>query len=50
MTRCWIDVSEDPMFANNQKVTVYWERIAEKYNEAKPPHAYMRQREQLSKH
>ena len=50
LTRCWIDVSKDPVFANNQKITAYWERIAEKYNEAKPPYAYKRRREQLRKH
>ena len=38
------------MFANNQKVTAYWERIAEKYNAAKPAYAYKRHREQLRKH
>ena len=38
------------MFAHNQKVTTYWERIAEKYNVAKPPTAYKRQREPLRKH
>ena len=39
------------MFANNQKVTAYWERIAEKYNVAKPAYAYKRHREeQLRKH
>ena len=50
LTRCWIDVSEDPVYANTQKVTAYWERIAEKYNAAKPAYAYKRHREQLRKH
>ncbi|XP_047940201.1 uncharacterized protein LOC125187621 [Salvia hispanica] len=45
-----IDVSEDPVYANNQRVAAYWERIAEKYNAAKPANAYKRHREQLRKH
>ncbi|XP_047965699.1 glutathione S-transferase T3-like [Salvia hispanica] len=45
-----IDVSEDPVYANNQRVTAYWERIAEKYNAAKPANAYKRHKEQLRKH
>ncbi|XP_047940971.1 glutathione S-transferase T3-like [Salvia hispanica] len=43
-------MKKDPVFANNQKVIAYWERIAEKYNVAKPPTAYKRQREPLRKH
>ena len=50
LTRCWIDFSRDPVYANNQRVTAYWERIAEKYNAAKPAYAYKRHREQLRKH
>ena len=50
LTRCWIAISEDPVFANNQKICAYWKRIAEKYSEAKPPTAYKRQREPLHKH
>ena len=50
LTRCWIDVSEDPVYANNQKVIAHWERIAKKYNAAKPAYTYKRRREQLRKH
>ncbi|XP_041999647.1 glutathione S-transferase T3-like [Salvia splendens] len=50
LARCWIDISKDPVFAINQKQIAYWERIAERYNEAKPPAAYKRHREQLCKH
>ena len=42
LTRCWIDISDDPVFPNNQKQIAYWERIPDKYNEGKPPHAYKR--------
>ena len=40
----------DPVFVNNQKVTAYWECIAEKYNASKPLTIYKRQLEQLRKH
>ena len=50
LMRCWIDISEYPLFANNQRQVAYWERIANKYNEAKPPAAYKRPREPLHKH
>ena len=49
LTRCWIDISEDLVFANNQKISAYWECIAEKYD-AKPPTAYKLEREPFRKH
>ena len=50
LTKCWVDILEDPVFANNQKKIAYWERIADRYNEAKPAASYKRHREQLRKH
>ncbi|XP_042018888.1 glutathione S-transferase T3-like [Salvia splendens] len=50
LTKCWVDISEDPVFANNQRQITYWERIDVRYNEVKPAASYKRHREQLRKH
>lgn len=50
LTMCWVDILEDPVFANNQRKIAYWERITECYNAIKPAVVYKRRREQLHKH
>ena len=36
LTKCWVDISKDLVFANNQRQIANWERITGRYNETKP--------------
>ncbi|KAL1559585.1 hypothetical protein AAHA92_09911 [Salvia divinorum] len=50
LARCWIDISEDPIYSNNQKVVKYWGHIAERYNSLRTVGSKKRSDEQLRKH
>ncbi|KAL1558574.1 hypothetical protein AAHA92_09022 [Salvia divinorum] len=49
LVQCWIDISEDPIYSNNQTMSRLWNRIKERYNEFKPHWPYKRNKEQLRK-
>jgi hypothetical protein len=37
LCRSWLNVSQDPVTGTGQKVTAFWKRVFEHYNEFKPP-------------
>ena len=50
LARCWADVSDDPIFSNNQRIKRSWSRISEKYEAVKPAGAKVRNNDQFRKH
>ncbi|XP_042039643.1 uncharacterized protein LOC121785325 [Salvia splendens] len=49
VAQCWVDISEDSIWANNQTSSRMWDRIEARYNEVKPIWEYKRTKVQLRK-
>ena len=50
LARCWADISEDPIVANNQGEDGFWGRITQRYEQVKPDGALTHKPGDLRKH